>query len=119
MSATSRRLCALDEIEEPGSRAFRLDNGEAARGFFIVRHAGRVVAYRNTCPHVGSSLDWIPGRFLDIDRRLILCATHGALFRIEDGACVSGPCAGKALKPVAIRVEDGAIYLDDAGAEAV
>ncbi|HVM78832.1 MAG TPA: Rieske (2Fe-2S) protein [Stellaceae bacterium] len=107
------RLCRLDEIADPGSRGFRLGSGSKARAFFIVRHGGRVVAYENVCPHVGSPLDWVPDRFLDIERRFILCATHGALFRIEDGYCLEGPCAGKALMPVRIRVEGGEVYLEE------
>jgi nitrite reductase/ring-hydroxylating ferredoxin subunit len=75
-----------------------------------------VVAYENSCPHLGSPLDWVPDRFLDLERRHILCATHGALFRIADGFCVGGPCAGKSLKPVASRVEAGGIYLGPDGA---
>jgi nitrite reductase/ring-hydroxylating ferredoxin subunit len=74
-----------------------------------------VVAYENVCPHAGSPLDWLPDRFLDVDRRRILCATHGALFRIADGHCIGGPCAGKSLTPVLIRIADGAIYLVEEG----
>ena len=107
------RLCRLDEIAEPGSRGFRLGSGSSSRALFVVRHGGRVVAYENVCPHVGSPLDWVPDRFLDIERRFILCATHGALFRIEDGHCVEGPCAGKGLTPVPILVEGGEVYLEE------
>jgi len=110
---SGHRLCRLDEIEEPGSRGFRLGSGSETRALFVVRHGGRVVAYENVCPHVGSPLDWAPDRFLDIERRFILCATHGALFRIEDGYCVEGPCSGEALKPLRIRVEGGEIYLEE------
>jgi len=109
----SRRLCRLEEIPEPGSRGFRLGTGGEARALFIVRHQGRVVAYENVCPHVGSPLDWVPDRFLDFERRYILCATHGALFRIEDGHCIEGPCAGKALTPVRIRLAAGEVYLEE------
>jgi nitrite reductase/ring-hydroxylating ferredoxin subunit len=108
---TRTRLCALEEISEPGSRGFRIGSGDDTFAFFIVRHGGRVVAYENVCPHVGSPLDFMPDRFLDIDKKLILCATHGALFRIADGHCVGGPCAGQALTPVPIQIEAGAIYL--------
>ena len=34
-----------------------------------------------------------------------------ALFRIADGYCLAGPCAGKRLKPVPITVSAGSIYL--------
>jgi len=109
-------LCRLDEIVEPGSRGFRIGSGSETRAVFVVRHGGRVVAYENSCPHLGSPLDWVPDRFLDLEKRHILCATHGALFRIEDGLCVSGPCAGKSLKPVRMRIEAGSLYLEPDGA---
>ena len=105
-------LCRLDEIAEPGSRGFRIGaGGSETRAIFVVRHGGRVAAYENSCPHLGSPLDWVPDRFLDLEKRFILCATHGALFRIGDGHCLAGPCAGKSLKPVPIRLEAGSIYL--------
>jgi len=106
-----RPLCRLDEIAEPGSRGFRIAGGGETRAIFVVRHRERVIAYENSCPHLGSPLDWVPDRFLDLEKRHILCATHGALFQIGDGFCVWGPCAGKHLKPVPITVEQGFIYL--------
>lgn len=107
-------LCKLDEITVPGSAGFRI--GE--RAIFVVRAGAHVAAFENHCPHVGTPLDWVPGRFLDYDRRHILCATHGARFSIPDGRCFDGPCVGKALTPVPIRVEEGAIYLIEGGAAA-
>ena len=106
-------LCRLDEIAKPGARGFRIGTGSETRAIFVVRHEGRVVAYENSCPHLGSPLDWVPDRFLEIEKRFILCATHGALFRNADGFCVGGPCAGKSLKPVPIRIEANSIYLGD------
>lgn len=116
---TSLELCCLDEIPEPGSRGFRLGTGAGMRAVFVVRHAGRVVAYENSCPHTGSPLDWRPDVFLDLEKRHILCATHGALFRIEDGYCLAGPCVGRGLKPVAITIESGRICLSSEGAAAM
>jgi nitrite reductase/ring-hydroxylating ferredoxin subunit len=104
-------LCPLDDIAEPGSRGFRIGSGSETRAIFVVREGGRAVAYENSCPHLGSPLDWVPDQFLDLERRHILCATHGALFRISDGHCLAGPCVGKSLKPVPIRIDRGSIYL--------
>jgi nitrite reductase/ring-hydroxylating ferredoxin subunit len=109
----STPLCRLDEIAEPGGRGFRIGSAGETRAIFVVRQRGRVVAYENSCPHLGSPLDWVPDRFLDLEKRHILCATHGALFRIADGLCLAGPCAGKGLTPVPIRIEAGGIYLGD------
>jgi nitrite reductase/ring-hydroxylating ferredoxin subunit len=38
---------------------------------------------------------------------------HGALFEIDTGACVSGPCAGLGLRTLPVRVERGYVMLDD------
>jgi nitrite reductase/ring-hydroxylating ferredoxin subunit len=80
-------------------------------GVLAVRRGARVFAYVNSCPHTGAPLDFRPGRFLSLDKTLIQCSTHGALFRIEDGFCLKGPCAGKSLVPVPVVVEDGALRL--------
>ncbi len=110
---TRRPLCRLDEIPEPGSRGFELGGGARAVPIFVVRAAGRVAAYRNACPHTGGPLDWVTDRFLSRDKRHILCATHGALFRIEDGACLAGPCAGESLLPVPVEVANGVVTVTE------
>ena len=67
--------------------------------------------YHNRCPHRGTPLDWQPGQFLDREGAHLVCATHGALFRLADGFCVAGPCAGDALSPLPTRVEDARIIV--------
>lgn len=76
---------------------------------FVHRTGGRVVAYENHCPHAGHPLDWTPGQFLDPTGTLFQCASHRARFRIVDGVCVAGPCPGRRLTAVPVRVEDGII----------
>ena len=107
MSGTRRRICRLAEIPDPGSRGFEIEG----RAIFLVRRSDTLAGYVNYCPHTGGPLDWVEGRFLDYERRHILCATHGALFRIEDGHCLAGPCAGKGLTKLATAVEDGVVLL--------
>jgi nitrite reductase/ring-hydroxylating ferredoxin subunit len=99
-----RVLCRTDEIPEGGGRGFVFGSGETQQRVFIVCHQGALYAYRNACPHVGTPLDWVADRFFDPSGTLLQCATHGAQFRIEDGTCVAGPCAGKRLKPLAVTV---------------
>jgi len=36
---------------------------------------------------------------------------HGALFDVETGTCVSGPCAGRSLRALPLRVADGWVFL--------
>lgn len=111
MSGTTLRLCALDEVPDDGSNGFLVETGPGRFGAMVIRKAGRVFVYINSCPHVGAPLDLKPGQFLNRERSHILCTTHGALFRIDDGYCVSGPCAGASLMALGAEVRDGAIYI--------
>ena len=72
----------------------------------MVRKGETAFGYVDSCPHAGSPLANPIGRFLTREGDLILCAAHGALFRIEDGVATSGPCAGQRLEawPVGIRL---------------
>ena len=113
----SRRLCALDDIASPGSTRFELKDQPLSNGFCVIRQSKdkgeRVFGYLNACPHTGGPLDWVPGRFLNAEGDLIQCSTHGALFRIEDGYCVWGPCAGASLTPVLLIRQGDGIYLEE------
>jgi nitrite reductase/ring-hydroxylating ferredoxin subunit len=102
-------LCRLDEIDDPGSKGFEEIAGE--KPFFIVRRGDEVFAYRNSCPHYGAPLDWRPDAFLSYEKDLILCSMHSALFNIDDGVCVDGPCPGQALEPLDVEILDGGIFL--------
>ena len=107
-----RALCRLDAIPDPGSRGFDLDTEAGAVSLFVVRAGGAVIAYENSCPHTGGPLDWVPGRFLTREKDLILCATHGALFRIANGACLSGPCVGERLRALPVSLAGGTVAVD-------
>ena len=53
---------------------------------------------------------------LSTDRTKIICATHGAEFRIDTGECTRGPCLGDHLEQVMIEIRDGTVLVpDDAG----
>ncbi len=80
---------------------------------FVVRRGGGVHAYVNHCPHAGFPLNWSPDAFLAPQAPLILCAMHGALFEIETGLCLSGPCDGLRLRPLSVRVVRGYVMLGD------
>lgn len=102
---SARPLCALGDLDDPGSGGFEIQTPEGPADCLLVRRGGEVFAYRNRCPHTGAPLDWSPGRFLDHSGELIQCALHGALFLIATGECVRGPCVGAHLERVAVTVE--------------
>ena len=100
-------LCPLDDIDPAGAKGFELDGGS----LLVVRRDGQLHAYHNRCPHLGVELNWLPDQFLDRGGELIQCATHGALFRIDDGRCVAGPCSGKSLRPIPCTLIDGHVTI--------
>lgn len=110
-TVTERDICALADLDDPGARGFTIGQGAAARDIFLVRRDGSVFGYLNRCPHANQRLDARPDRFLTMDETKILCGAHAALFRIEDGLCTSGPCAGKHLERVSVEVSNGRVRL--------
>lgn len=105
-----RPLCRIDDIPEGGCKGFPPVAG-AFTGLFAVRHEGRICVFVNACPHLGVPLDWVPDRFLSADLSHIVCATHGARFRIVDGSCFHGPCDGARLEAVTTRIEGGTVFV--------
>ena len=109
----SRRvLCRLAEIPDPGSRGFDFRDGDALHSVFVVRAGDTVRAYENACPHTQGPLDWVPDQFLTREKDMILCATHGALFRIADGHCLSGPCEGDSLRRLPLFIEGDTVAVE-------
>ena len=106
--STARFL--LSSIEDGGSKGLRIETAGRQLDLLLVRKGEEVYCYLNRCPHTGVNLDWVPDQFLDNESTYIQCATHGALFRIEDGFCVAGPCAGQALS--SIQVKNDGEYVD-------
>ena len=94
------------ELEEGHSKGFII-NGT---NLFVLRHQGNLVAYLNSCPHRKVPLEWLPDQFLNSDKQFIQCATHGALFTIEQGLCISGPCHQESLTNLCVEERGGKVY---------
>lgn len=108
---TRRVLCRADEIPEGAARSFVIGDGANRVDILVVRRDG-VRAYVNSCPHEGTPLETFPDKFFNEDGSLLVCSTHGARFRVEDGHCVSGPCEGRRLQAIACTIVDGAIGIE-------
>jgi nitrite reductase/ring-hydroxylating ferredoxin subunit len=66
-------------------------------------HGGELHAYLNRCQHLPIPIDGGSRRYLCDDGQYLLCGTHGAKYRLEDGFCVAGPCSGTSLQPVQLE----------------
>jgi nitrite reductase/ring-hydroxylating ferredoxin subunit len=101
----------LTDLSDPGCREFRIGVGDWPFRGFVVRRGDAVHAYQNVCMHAGHPLNFKPDSFLTRDGTRIICTSHGALYEIDSGVCVAGPCPGKKLRAVAVEVRDGQIFV--------
>jgi nitrite reductase/ring-hydroxylating ferredoxin subunit len=106
----TRALCRLDHIPDNGAKGFPGAEGRFT-GLVAIRQGAAVYVYENSCPHIGTPLDWTPDRFLSADGQFIICATHGAEFTISSGTCISGPCKGDRLTSVNVEIRNGVIHV--------
>lgn len=91
---------------------FEGEDGDTSVTGFLVAKGEACYAYVNCCPHTGASLNWMPDQFLNYENDMIQCALHGALFRIEDGYCLYGPCQGEYLRPLPLRQEGAEVVIE-------
>lgn len=103
----SAPLCKIDDIPDDQARGFKYKNLE----YIAVKFDGNISVYINRCPHLGVPLNWEPDDFMDADGDLLRCSTHGALFLIDSGECVSGPCTGQSLQAAPFQIKNNKIYL--------
>jgi nitrite reductase/ring-hydroxylating ferredoxin subunit len=107
------QICRLADLADPDARSFQVGEGDWPLRAFLVRRGTLVRAYVNRCPHAGHPLNLRPDQFLRADGEEIVCRSHAAMFRLDDGLCTAGPCPGQRLQPVPVIVVDGWIRLAD------
>ena len=106
-------LCKLSEIEEGRARGFAVP-GLSCK-VIVVRQGGVAHAYLDSCPHYegGTPMAWKRDAYMNGDGDFLACHSHGALFEIETGECVLGPCLGQSLTVVPVAVDGaGAVIAD-------
>ena len=101
------RLGPLEVIADGMARNFVLQMRAGRFHGFVVRRGDRAYGYVDRCPHMGLPLAQRLDDYLTPAAALIACSWHGALFAVETGACVGGPCAGQRLTPWPVAVIDG------------
>lgn len=102
-------LCRTDYVLEGQARGLPYKD----HSLIVVRECNQYFVYVNRCPHLYIPLEWVPDQFKDIEDMFLRCATHGALFLIETGECIAGPCVGARLTPVASYIDDDWLFILD------
>lgn len=107
-------LGPLEQIADGGARSFVLQMRAGRFHGFVVRRGSDVWGYVDKCPHMGLPLAQVLDDCLTPRQDLIACSWHSALFTIEDGTCVGGPCSGQRLTPWQVSVKEGVIVTGQA-----
>jgi len=99
---------------EEGGKGLRFDvkntTGEVMPAF-VIHYDNQYFAYLNKCGHIAVQLDYMPGEFFSDDGQSLICATHGAEYAPDTGACMGGPCYGVGLEPLEITQRDSQLFL--------
>ncbi len=102
-------LGPLATIADGAARNFVLQLRAGRFHGFVVRRGEAVFGYVDRCPHMGVPMAQQLDQYLTPDGSLIACSWHSALFRIDTGECVGGPCTGQRLTPWPVVVAEGQI----------
>ncbi len=112
MKSVSRTLISRADLPNKQIIVVNADIDGENEAILLYRNNDNIQAWLNICPHAGRRLDYAPGKFLMQGSDLV-CAAHGATFRLADGECVAGPCRGASLKSVAVQWIDDQLCLAD------
>jgi nitrite reductase/ring-hydroxylating ferredoxin subunit len=108
------RACALDELTRGRVVPVPLPRGEDRRpreALVLLGDDGAPRAFLNRCKHLPIPIDSGSRRFLTHDENHLLCGTHGALYRRNDGLCVVGPCLHLSLEALPLEEDAGVLYV--------
>jgi nitrite reductase/ring-hydroxylating ferredoxin subunit len=121
MSSVNKFVGNTASIQEGGKglRFYVKDSSGESIPAFAIRFDGQVYAYLNRCGHIAVQLDYLPGEFFSDDGRTLMCATHGAEYAPDTGACLGGPCYGIGLEPLTVRDQKGQLVLHSTDYEVV
>jgi nitrite reductase/ring-hydroxylating ferredoxin subunit len=109
--AEGTALCTLADIPENGAKEVVFGEGYDCFRVLLLRSGEGVRAYRNRCAHAHIPLNYEPELFHVLDGGVLMCAHHGAMYRIADGVCFDGPCEGASLMPIPVAVEDNIVLI--------
>ena len=106
--------CRRDELSAGVVKPVALPKGDDKRpreALVLLDLEGRVRAYLNRCRHIPIPIDSGSRSFLTFDKQHLLCGTHGALYRLDDGVCIAGPCLHLALEALPLEETDGELFV--------
>jgi nitrite reductase/ring-hydroxylating ferredoxin subunit len=108
-------LGPLADIPDGGARGFRVQLKTGRFDGVVIRTGDTVTGYVDLCPHAGVPLASGQDDY-EVHQvstgTLLACRWHGALFQVENGVCVAGPCKGQRLEAWPVAVRHGVVVTD-------
>ena len=114
MNARRLEVCPRTELTFDVVKTVALPRAAGARpreALVLLGHDGAPRAYLNLCRHLPIPIDGGSKQYLTYGGEYLLCGTHGALYRRDDGVCIAGPCLHLALETLPLIEEDVMLYL--------
>ncbi len=98
-------------FREGSARSFSTKiKGRVFQGL-VVKKNGKYFAYQNLCQHLPITLDLKDDNFFTHDRKFLQCHMHGAMYELETGHCVAGPCEGANLVLLPVVEEESRLIV--------
>jgi nitrite reductase/ring-hydroxylating ferredoxin subunit len=107
-------VCRRDALRPAEVKAVELPRGPDKRpreALVLLGEDGEPRAYLNRCRHLPVPIDGGSKQYLTRGGEYLLCGTHGALYRKDDGMCIAGPCLNLALEKLTLVEENGLLHL--------
>lgn len=71
------------------------------RDLLVINYGGDYFVIGAKCPHMGTKL--VKGK---LEGKIVTCPSHGAMFDVTTGTCISGPKMG----PIKLKTKDAIPY---------
>ncbi len=110
-AAQTYLICQKSDLPKQGFKQFTIPITQGELALFVHCQDNEITAYQNKCPHLGIPLNWQADKFHSIEKTYIQCSTHGALFTLDKGLCIAGPCVNQSLASLETEWREQALWL--------
>ncbi len=94
------------KLQEKTPQGFTIEKSDRKFHGVVIKKGNHYFAYENRCCHLPVTLDLLDNDFLNEEGDAIQCHMHGAVYEMETGHCIAGPCLDAFLNKLQV-IEEG------------